>query len=285
MRESKPLPGDPAAVVEPKVVDKAGRAFWDRTWQPRGALWPTDPALAVARDPYLAEQRSVLLACLSAHGPDARVLEVGCARSLWLAHLASQHVRVSGIDYSAVGCAQTSQLLRAHELDAEIRCADALSPPDDWLNAFDVVMSFGVAEHFTDTAMVLRAFARYLKPAGHLLTVIPNMTGLPGAIQRLLDPNVFAVHVPLGVDELRASHNAAGLQPLICRPTAFANAGVVNPGRLNKTFLRPFISGTFTAINATVRAVERVSGALPANAVTSPYFLCLARTCASDAPE
>jgi hypothetical protein len=60
-------------------------------------------------------------------------------------------------------------------------------------------------EHFVDGISAVRALAQFLKPGGLMLTVIPNLIGLWGKVQRRLDRSVYDLHVlytPSSLDEL-----------------------------------------------------------------------------------
>jgi len=39
------------------------------------------------------------------------------------------------------------------------------------------------------------ALAAFLHPTGYLITIVPNMYGLIGLLQKLVDPSVYRVHV------------------------------------------------------------------------------------------
>lgn len=54
------------------------------------------------------------------------------------------------------------------------------SPPASMLGKFDVVVTFGVVEHFIDTRACLDAMSQFLKPGGLLVTSIPNLAGWIG---------------------------------------------------------------------------------------------------------
>ena len=49
-----------------------------------------------------------------------------------------------------------------------------------------------------------------------LVTLIPNMTGLIGFIQKLVNRPIYDIHVPLQTDELVEAHRQAGLQVVRC---------------------------------------------------------------------
>ena len=78
-------------------------------------------------------------------------------------------------------------------------------PPDDMKGQYDLVMSFGVVEHFKDTTACLKACAAFVKPGGQMFTMIPNMTGLVGSLQKIIDRNVYDIHVPLSCKMLMAT--------------------------------------------------------------------------------
>jgi len=63
-----------------------------------------------------------------------------------------------------------------------IVCGELFGPPPWMQEMFDIVMSWGVIEHFEDTAGCLQACSRFLKPGGTMITVIPNMCGIPGLL-------------------------------------------------------------------------------------------------------
>lgn len=52
---------------------------------------------------------------------------------------------------------------------------------------FDVVMSAGFIEHFTDSEEVIRKHVEMLKVNGYLLIGLPNFKGLNGLLQHLMD--------------------------------------------------------------------------------------------------
>ena len=91
---------------------------------------------------------------------------------------------------------------------------------------FDVVVSFGLIEHFEDTVSIVRAASRFLKPGGMLITNIPNMTGLIGYLQRILNKPVYDVHKLLDQHMLRNSHECAGLEVIECEYFLTSHFGV-----------------------------------------------------------
>ena len=87
-------------------------------------------------------------------------------------------------------------ILDREHIEGDIYERDAFDTNSDLLGRFDVVVSLGVVEHFRDTTEPVRAFARYLKPRGLMISTCPNMNGILGLSQKLLNRSVYDCHVP-----------------------------------------------------------------------------------------
>ncbi len=87
---------------------------------------------------------------------------------------------VNGLDYSLVGCEQARAILAHACVPGRILYGDLFAPPNELLGSQEVVITFGVVQHFADTAGCVRALARLMKPSGTLITIIPNLTGVLG---------------------------------------------------------------------------------------------------------
>jgi 2-polyprenyl-3-methyl-5-hydroxy-6-metoxy-1,4-benzoquinol methylase len=206
------------------------------------------------------------------------LLELGCARSAWLPYFSKElGFCVTGIDYSPVGCEQAKTILAVEGVEGDVALGDFLSPPPHLLNCFDYVVSFGVVEHFEDTGQCLRSCGAFLKPGGTMVTVIPNMKGLVGQLQKCLAREVYDVHVPLDAKALRREHEDAGLEVLRCEYFCFLHFGVLNLSRIRQSFLGLWFSRLLIAISAATWIVERMGVKLPANKMTSPYVICVSR--------
>lgn len=59
---------------------------------------------------------------------------------------------------------------------------------------FDVVMSLGFIEHFTDVDAVVEAHLRWVKPGGILVLGVPNLRGIYAVAQRVLDQEILDKH-------------------------------------------------------------------------------------------
>src|SRR5260370_3749968 len=196
-----------------RIKDKAGKAYWSSTWE-KSALPPAiDPYDRVRGNFVVRHFHSLFSELFSeSHTLGGSLLEIGFARSVWLPYCGKQFgFKVSGIDYSDVGCQQAGAALQREGVAGEIVCAECYSQPSSFIEQFDIVVSFGVAEHFTDTSQCIAAFAKFLKNGGSMITIIPNMTWIMGLLQRLLDKSVYDVHVPLNAIALRRANEQSQL--------------------------------------------------------------------------
>lgn len=261
--------------------DKAGKAYWDKNWsvKPPDLLDMEDTRTANEVNLRFHNYLSEMISPTRSAGK--RFLEVGCARSVWLPYFAQKYgLKISGLDYSEDGCRQAKALLSMSSVEGEVICADLFAPPDEMLGAFDYVFSLGVVEHFTDTSACMAAMARFLRPGGMAITVIPNMRGTTGALQRLCDKAVFDIHVALTPAELQLAHDRAGLSTISCGYFISTNYYVVNSQHRRGSLYYPLLRlmhGAMGRLSMAVWWLERKFGNLPAVQAFSPYIICVAR--------
>jgi 2-polyprenyl-3-methyl-5-hydroxy-6-metoxy-1,4-benzoquinol methylase len=259
--------------------DKAGRSYWDHVWE--GQEIP--PAFSPGRktrhnyaDQAFHEAFARLFAGTDQSGK--RLLEIGAARSAWLPYFAKAFgFSVTGIDYSALGCAQARAVLAKAGVDGEVVLADFFAPPDEMLAAFDVVISFGVIEHFDDTAATVAALSRFLRPGGLMITIVPNLSGVGGVLQKRLCRAIYDVHMRLDRRSLRAAHEASGLSVRACR--YFIGGGFTTMNMSCRSGSRHYwaFSRIPTTLAMPFLLLERLNVRVRPNRLTSPYLICLAQ--------
>lgn len=260
-------------------MDRAGKAYWDDAWgddQLPHPVNPADPSL----DNHVTQQfHELFVRELPAGRPGARLLEVGCARSIWLPYFATQHgFQVTGLDYSASGAEQARRILQRAGVEGRVVEGDMFAPPDDLLGQFDVVVSFGLVEHFTDTAAALTALSRFAKPDGLILTTTPNMGGsVVGFLQRVLNRHVYHIHEPITRQRLAGAHKDANLRLAWCRYFMSANLSVVNIASWENAGWRDRVMRVLSGISKVTWMLERRGLRLPPNRLTSPYIAAVAR--------
>ena len=266
-------------------MDKAGQSYWDRGYQAmheRSDALGFDPRRGRARDFWKrAFHEYFQQAFRDVDTRGQRLVEVGAGGSTLLPYFAREFgFEVVGLDYSDEGCRLAERNLFREGITGEVICADVFDPPTSQVGRADVVVSFGVVEHFSDPATCIAACARLLKPGGLMITSVPNMAGWAGHLQRRLDRAVFEKHVALDVRGLRSAHERAGLQVVDARYVMFAHFAVVNINEATAgvgRVVRAAALGALKGITGLLWAFERRLGALPPNAATSPYVFCLAR--------
>ncbi len=132
------------------------------------------------------------------------VLEVGCANSFWLPHIARKFgVNIYGIDYSMIGCLQAKSQLVRQNVSGNIFCQDFLQFAELQRPLFDLVISFGFIEHFTDPSAALQSMYQVLKPGGLVFATVPNITGIYKPLVRIMNKDVYDDHVLMNDVEIR----------------------------------------------------------------------------------
>ncbi len=127
-----------------------------------------------------------------------KALEVGSAPGHYLVKLSKKFaVEPYGVEYSKTGTILNKRIFEANQLDPEnIICSDFFA--DDFQNKyagfFDVVISRGFIEHFTDVDYVIDRHINLLKKGGLAFVTIPNYRGLNYMIQYALDRNILNIH-------------------------------------------------------------------------------------------
>jgi 2-polyprenyl-3-methyl-5-hydroxy-6-metoxy-1,4-benzoquinol methylase len=258
-------------------LDKAGKSYWDCTWE-HAYLPETINPFRPGPNHYIDRKFHDFFERIftDKETKNSKLLEIGCARSAWLPYFAKEFgFKVYGIDYSEVGCQQALQLLSNEGVEGQIVCADFFSPHESMIGEFDVVISFGVLEHFQDTQKCISAFSEYLKPKGIVITNIPNLTGLVGLIQGLMNRNVFNIHVPLSLAQVLEAHQESMLEPVSCDYFLSVNFGVVNFENLKDGIAYKWILQSFCWLNRAIWFIERLIPIKP-NRWSSPYINCVA---------
>lgn len=257
--------------------DKAGTTYWDNNWS-KVEFPKIFDANDRRLDNYVNIQLHDFFKNILKDKNDFSVLEIGCANSIWPIYFHKYfNADVYGLDYSEVGCEKSRNLLKHYNIPGEIYCADLFSPPADLLQKFDLVVSFGVVEHFEDTSYCLKSCAAFVKPGGILLTLIPNIPGIIGFVQRFVDREVYDVHMPLTKKKMLDAHKAAALDLEYCDYFMSINLSVVNSGLFSNhrfnTPLRRILSG----ISKLFWMLERYGLKIPKNRFTSPYIMTVAK--------
>jgi 2-polyprenyl-3-methyl-5-hydroxy-6-metoxy-1,4-benzoquinol methylase len=106
--------------------------------------------------------------------PEPSIVELGCAPGEMLRRIKSAvpEAKLKGIDYSENGLEQTKKSLQEYGINADLILGDIFSFTPSSLS--DLVVSFGLIEHFTDPAEVIRMHRKFAKPGGLIAVTVPN---------------------------------------------------------------------------------------------------------------
>lgn len=246
--------------------------YWEDTWANKDVPDAIDPHQDAPENHYYRVMHSLITSALGAYcPPGARLIEIGCGGSRWLPYFHREFgYDISGIDYTVAGIRLSQAILDRAGIGGRVVQGDLFEPPPEWINRFDVVVSFGLVEHFENTAQVITACTRYLRPSGRIITLVPTMRGLYGLAYRLLRPSVYRKHIPHSRETLAQAHMDAGLNIISC------NYVLGLPGIISAPISSGLFSGMAFAASRLYWKLERTGWGIPPNRYTSPHALCVA---------
>jgi len=257
-------------------TDKAGLKYWDENWsntQIPAMFDHTNDSL----DNYVNQKLHELFKTIIGERKNIDILEIGCANSIWPVYFHKYFdANVYGLDYSEIGCKRSRDILNHYNIPATILCADLFSPPTSLLKKFDLVVSFGVIEHFINTADCLKSCAAFVKPEGLLFTLIPNMYGLTGFLQKTVDKDIYDIHVPLSKANMISAHESVNQKIEFCNYFLSLNLGVVSSGKFSNHSLNKYFRHFLSVPSKTAWILEKYGIPLPVNKFSSPYIISLA---------
>ena len=228
--------------------------FWDPLWAADDGR--SGPRLR-SRLAHGVSWRRLLEALLDAPKTDGSldVLELGCAPGAMLMQLyalRSQH-RYRGLDISATGLDIARSRLREVGIAADLYEGDIR---DADLPGADLVVSFGLAEHFADPADAMRYHRRFVKPGGMVAVTVPNYAN-PVVVRMLrrFNQETLATHnlAIMSVEAIRDALDRAGFVDVVSGHSGYALLPSSRP--------RPGPAGEIYRFGA--RAWNLVSGLLP----------------------
>jgi ubiquinone/menaquinone biosynthesis C-methylase UbiE len=138
---------------------------WDRAWDKRQA-------------PPNSWHQNLVESIIDEHGniQNKRILEIGAGTAKDSLCFAELQGNVTAIDISAYALRLAQEGKRQRGVDLNLAQADLFSLPFAF-NAFDIVFSQGVIEHFADPILALSEHVRVLRPEGILLGDITKSCG------------------------------------------------------------------------------------------------------------
>jgi SAM-dependent methyltransferase len=191
------------------------------------------------------------------------------------------HDGCTGLDYSAVGCEFLMQKIKFCNLDRELDVinADMFSPPLHLIANFDFVFTYGVVEHFSNTAAVMLALKKFLKKDGVLFTIIPNMAGVCGWLTKKWAPHIYKMHNPLDLEGFKKAHIDSNLEILYAEYLCSSNFSVISSCFPRRNFKNPRYYAYIFLVKANliIWRLEKLFFRLPPSKLFSPYILITSR--------
>lgn len=213
------------------------------------------------------------------HFSGGSILEIGGGSSDWLIAVAKElkPKEAVALDYSEVGCTTIEN--KSTEAGVKVRsvCADMFNPPASTVGRFDLVISFGVVEHFNDLPEVMEACSAFCRPYGIIYTLIPNMAGLNGWLTKIWNRPVYDMHIPHDRETFLAGHKIPGLEVLSCEYLGSTNFGVLSSCFSGQRGLNYWVYKQLTRLSKLIWLLESKLGRLPATKIFAPYIVSVSR--------
>jgi SAM-dependent methyltransferase len=235
------------------------QSYWDSVWSFTDEHLKDAPSIGA--DLHQMELMRRFCAYL---GTGRRFLEVGAGGSAWPAHVAARlGAEAWGIDFSAGGLSIAAACAARDGVRVRLVEGDFFDAGKLPSGTFDVVYSGGFVEHFPDAAPLMRRMAELLSPGGVVITAVPNLDGVNGVLQKLVDADCYARHIVFTPDSLDDAHALGGLHPV--EPAHFF--GVMDLGSVNFSKRAAQLPTTalkllWAALSQSRKAGEKLAGTL-----------------------
>ncbi|MFH1371294.1 MAG: class I SAM-dependent methyltransferase [Planctomycetota bacterium] len=163
-----------------------------------------------------------------------KVLEVGSAPGDTLVRLKETFGYIPyGVEYSQPGAELNRRKFIEHNINpSNVIQADFFSPEfqDKYRGYFDIVLSSGFIEHFTNVEDVIRGHINVLAKGGHLVVIIPNLRGINYFLGYVFNRKVLPMHnmTIMRKKEFRWLFNAELMECKLCDYFGTFDFGVFN---------------------------------------------------------
>lgn len=111
------------------------------------------------------------------YGKDSRVIEIGCGLGTMAMNWAKNGASISAVDLNSTSIEQTSKRFEYHQLDGDIRLADARHLPFEDAT-FDYGYSWGVLHHSPNLRESVDELLRVIKPGGGFGIMLYNRNSI-----------------------------------------------------------------------------------------------------------
>ena len=248
-------------------MDRAGMEYWQDVWQSKELIAKIDLSY------YTYRLLDELFKNYFPIDNTKSVCEIGCAMSPYLLYFHDRFgYTIHGFDYDCKAVEKTKRIYRSMGYEANIFCQDLFAPYEG--ESFDLLTSFGVFEHFEDLSSSLEHTKKFLKPGAFILTLIPNMRGVVGWLQKCFNPRVYNIHVPYTSHDLRMSHESVGYETLFCDYYGTYQGGVINIDNHSQKVL---LQKLFALPGKPLYRLQKILGKRFDSKMISPYVIYIGK--------
>lgn len=194
-------------------------AYWDEYWSKNKGDFPNynlTSGLFYSYDLLLQKIVSETRERLGKHR--LQVIDCGCGDGLILRYLCERFddIDVYGIEYSDA-IHKSEFMVEKLGFKAHLKKWDMNNGmPEDMIGKFDLVLSFGLIEHFQKPQDILQIMKTLMTDGGCMLTLIPNFDGLYNFIWKHFDSENYSHHIPISKAKLIKLHEGLDLTMLNC---------------------------------------------------------------------
>ncbi len=114
-----------------------------------------------------------------------------------------------------------------------------------------------------------------------MFTNVPNLRGVNGLLQKIVDRKTYDIHVPLSDVEIREAHLRAGLNVLQCDYCLPVNFGILNLNSIEKRTMQWLVKTLVLAILVRISMSawwwDSFVKPLPTSRSFWPYIHCVSR--------
>ncbi len=265
------------SIQSPEGDPLTNSVYWDRAYENRvlepfsGHDWRNYTAIQIVR-------------AVRAIGLDGKkICEVGGGDGQMSAYMARLHptARFSILDYSVNGCALARQRAIREGVTLDVHEQDIFKPEQRLNGSFDVVISFGVVEHFRDLGEIIAAKRRLLRPGGKMFTLIPNFSkSVYATLCKRWSMSVYEDHVPHDLNSLVSGHVTGGMSPMSACYLGATEFGMLSMAMLapeRKTAIDRISYLWLTRFSKAVHLLEQKIGDFPSSKWLSPYLYVVSK--------
>jgi SAM-dependent methyltransferase len=231
-------------------IDIADSDYWDRVWD------TSQGSGTIGLRPWYPENRlwdGLFRRLLVKFPAGSKLLEIGCAPGRWMIYFRENlGFDAWGIDYSPSGVEVAKHNIARHRTRAQVVEGNFLEY--QFPLKFDVIVSFGVIEHYLNPMPVITKCLEDLREGGLCICAVPNIAStFYGGIQKSIDSDVWGKHVAYNMEDLISFFDRAGFVRIKGTYFGCFNLGVVNVSKFQKA--APFLHASNLILHLMLRSM------------------------------